>query len=130
MQPFAGQLADHTAVAAVAAYLAAMSPPAPVGAGEGDPRRGESLYNGNCGACHGGRAEGNDALHAPRLAGLDRAYLARQLAHFRNGIRGNDPEDRLGRQMALMAGTLTEGTDTNDVLSYIGTLGAEQSSEN
>ena len=58
----------------------------------------------------------------PRLAGLDPAYLTRQLANYRDGLRGTDPGDRPGRQMAMMAGTLTDKQSIADVLAYVASL--------
>ena len=125
MQAFANQLPDEAAVGAIAAWLAALAPPSTAGsAPAGDARRGASLYNGNCGACHGASAEGNEALKAPRLAGLDSAYLRRQFEHFLSGQRGSDPRDRLGRQMATMATTLTDEAALDDILAHIATLAA------
>ena len=86
---------------------------------KGDLRNGNNLYHGKCGACHGGQAEGNAALRAPRLAGLDAAYIRRQFAHFRDGLRGTDPKDIPGRQMAMMAKTLPTERDLDDVIAYI-----------
>jgi cytochrome c553 len=124
MQPFANALADAEAVQAVTTYLAALPPVPQPGPAAGDARRGASLYNGNCGACHGGAAEGNAALGAPRLAGLDSAYLRRQFNRFRDGLRGAAPSDRLGRQMAMMASTLPDDAAIDDVLAHIAGLGA------
>jgi cytochrome c oxidase subunit 2 len=122
MRPFAVQLPDGESIAALAAWLGSLPSPAPANTWEGDARRGASLYNGNCGACHGGRAEGNEALKAPRLAGLDPAYLERQVLNFQSGVRGGNPRDRLGRQMATMAATLTGPEDLDDILAYIAGL--------
>ena len=52
-----------------------------------------------CAACHGSKGEGNPAFNAPRIAGLDAVYLARQLRNFRDGIRGAAPGDLYGNQM-------------------------------
>ena len=41
-----------------------------------------------CAACHGEKGEGA-AMSAPRLAGLSKAYILRQLAAFRSGARKN-----------------------------------------
>lgn len=125
MRPFAAMLADAEARKSLADYIGAMAPVTDVPVGDGDPNRGANLYNGNCGACHGGRAEGNEALGAPRLAGLDRAYVTRQLRHYREGLRGADPADRLGRQMAMMSRTITAEAAISDVLSYIDSLVAK-----
>ncbi|NNL56718.1 MAG: c-type cytochrome, partial [Pseudomonadales bacterium] len=75
-----------------------------------------------CGSCHGYRAEGSPPLHAPRLAGLNAAYLARQYAHFVAGRRGAHAQDRHGRTMAAIAAGLSDEALVNDVVAYIGTL--------
>ena len=46
------------------------------------------------------------SVHAPKLAGMDDWYLARQLRHFRDKVRGAHPEDDLGHQMQLMVSVL------------------------
>lgn len=62
-----------------------------------DPDAGERIVqqgNGQgataCLACHGMDGAGNAAAGFPRLAGLDAAYLEKQLLDFQNGSR-NDP---------------------------------------
>ena len=112
-------LKDDAAVAAVAAYVAALPKTQQVAPAKGDLRNGNNLYHGKCGACHGGRAEGNPALNAPRLAGLDAGYLRRQFSHFRDGLRGTDPKDVPGRQMAMMTKTLPVERDLDDVIAFI-----------
>ena len=92
----------------------------------GNLHNGNNLYHGKCGACHGGAAEGNPALKAPRLAGLDAAYIKRQFAHFRDGVRGTDPQDVPGRQMAMMAKTLPTERDLDDVIAFIHQQGRAQ----
>ena len=52
-----------------------------------------------CAACHGSKGDGDPAFNAPRIAGLDAVYLARQLRNFRDGIRGAAPDDQYGNQM-------------------------------
>src|SRR5262249_2578561 len=85
----------------------------------GDLHNGNNLYHGKCGACHGSTAEGNPALKAPRLAGLDAAYIKRQFTHFRDGVRGTDPQDIPGRQMAMMAKQLPTERVLDDVIALI-----------
>jgi len=85
----------------------------------GDLHDGNNLYQGKCIACHGVTAEGNAALKAPRLAGLDAIYIRRQLANFRNAVRGTNPQDLQGRQMAMMAKTLPGERDVDDVIAFI-----------
>jgi cytochrome c oxidase subunit 2 len=122
----ASTLKDDAAVAAVATYVAALAKTRPAASAKGDLHNGNNLYYGKCGACHGGRAEGNTALNAPRLAGLDATYIKRQFAHFRNGVRGTDPKDVPGRQMAMMAKTLPNDRDLEDVIAFIQQQGRPQ----
>jgi len=112
-------LKDDAAIALVADHAARLPQTVPAAAARGDLRHGGNLYHGRCGACHGGRAEGNPALYAPRLAGLDAAYLKRQLLNFRDGVRGTHPDDRYGRQMAMMAKTLPAERDLDAVIAFI-----------
>ncbi len=73
-----------------------------------------------CATCHGQNGEGNQALNAPKLAGLQTWYLERQLEYFRSGVRGG-AGDTNGAMMAPMA----MGLDDNSIRSlsaYIATL--------
>lgn len=119
MRSMAALLKTPAEMQQVADYLASL--PAPVASTtiEGDARRGQNLFQGNCGACHGGKAEGNALLHAPRLAGLDGDYIKQQLLLYQQGARGYDKSDRLGRQMAMMANTLPDAKAVDDVIAYI-----------
>ena len=118
MRGMAGTLADDAAIANVSAYIATL-PVATTEPVEHDKRNGEVQYNAACGACHGAKAEGNPVLNAPRLAGLDAVYLKRQYQNFGNGVRGAHPDDRLGKQMALMATMLATDKDLDDVIGFI-----------
>ncbi len=121
MRGMAAALADETAVANVAAYIAGLPvPEAPVDTAGADLRNGENQYNGACGACHGGSAQGNPGLNAPRLAGLGPDYLKRQYQNFASGVRGAHPDDRLGQQMKMMASMLASEKDLDDVIAFIG----------
>jgi cytochrome c oxidase subunit 2 len=115
----AASLKDEAAVTRVAEYAARLPRTVVAAPTRGDLRNGNNLYHGKCGACHGGRAEGNPSLSAPRLAGLDAAYIKRQFGHFRDGVRGAHPEDLPGRQMAMMAKTLPVERDLDDVIAFI-----------
>ena len=94
-----------------------------VAAAEADTVAGQVAY-APCSACHGQNGEGNLALNAPRLAGLDDWYLRRQLKNYKLGIRGSDPADVLGGQMRGMASTLVDDAAINNVVAYIGTFDA------
>ena len=120
MRGMAALLGDDAAVGAVASYLAGLPQQAQNAETAGaDMRNGENQYNGSCGACHGGQAQGNTSLSAPRLAGLDAAYLKLQYENFAAGIRGSHPDDRLGRQMKMMATMLPSEKDIDDVVAFI-----------
>lgn len=119
MQAAANALADDAAVAKVASYVASLPKTINGSPATGNLHNGNNLYQGKCGACHGGAAEGNSALKAPRLAGLDAAYIKRQFAYFRDGVRGTDPKDTPGRQMSMMAKTLATERDLDDIIAYI-----------
>jgi cytochrome c553 len=123
MQAAATVLADDAAVAKVAGYVAKLPKTVNTSPATGNLHNGNNLYQGKCGACHGVTAEGNPALKAPRLAGLDAAYMKRQFAHFRDGVRGTDQKDTPGRQMAMMAKTLAAERDLDDIIAYIHSLG-------
>lgn len=88
----------------------------------GDPVRGKTLY-ATCGACHGMNAEGMEALNAPKLAGQEEWYTIRQLQNFKSGVRGGNPKDTYGMQMAPMAQILPDEQAMADVAAYIRSLG-------
>ena len=119
MRAFALALGDDAAVTKLRSFVASLPKTVSATPARGNLHNGKNLYNGNCGTCHGGKAEGNPALKSPRLAGLDAAYLKRQFAHFRDGVRGTNPQDVPGRQMAMMAKTLPNERDLDDVIAFI-----------
>jgi cytochrome c oxidase subunit 2 len=49
-------------------------------------------------------------------------YMARQLQNFRQGIRGEHPQDFYGSQMASMAKVLADDQAINDLVDYVHTL--------
>ena len=63
-----------------------------------------------------------EALNAPALAGQEEWYVIRQLQNFKNGIRGTNPKDTFGMQMAPMAQTLPNDQAIEDVAAYIKSL--------
>jgi cytochrome c oxidase subunit 2 len=122
MRPMAMTLADDTAVANVAAYTASLAAPKNAVTAGGDPGKGKSLY-GICVACHGAKAEGNQALNAPALAALQDWYVVRQLQNYKTGVRGTHAKDTFGAQMRPMAMTLADDQAIKDVAAYIVSLG-------
>lgn len=87
----------------------------------GDPERGRELYDA-CVACHGEDARGDPWRQAPALAHQSDWYLVTQLQHYRDGIRGSDPNDTLGNQMQALAATLPDDQAVRDLVAYINTL--------
>ncbi len=87
----------------------------------GDAVAGKASY-ATCAACHGQEGEGNPAMNAPRLAGLPDWYIARQIDHYKQGIRGAHKDDTFGQQMAPMANVLFDDGAVRNVTAYIDTL--------
>lgn len=87
----------------------------------GDAVAGKASY-ATCAACHGQQGEGNIAMNAPNLAVLPDWYIARQVEHFKEGIRGASESDEFGRQMAPMANMLPDEASIRNVTAYIATL--------
>ncbi|GAA5134154.1 c-type cytochrome [Thalassotalea piscium] len=112
------QLNFNKDVPELSAYLAALPAISQVQNTTGDLKNGSRYYQGKCGACHGGQAQGNEIMNAPKLSGQSVEYLKRQMLNFTQGIRGTHPEDKFGRQMAMMAKT-TSGQELEDILHYI-----------
>ena len=118
MLAMAKQLDPKKDVPQLVAYIQSLSVVKTQFNESGNMANGSRYYQGKCGACHGGTAQGNKSLNAPNLTGLSKAYLERQMSNFSNGIRGTKTEDKLGRQMAMMAKT-TSGQELNDIIFYI-----------
>jgi cytochrome c oxidase subunit 2 len=121
MIPFAGLLADDTAVRNVAAYIESLPDHTPAHTVPGNTTRGASLYR-TCAACHGDSGQGISATNAPRLSQMSDWYLSRQLKNFKDGTRGSHHRDLYGRQMAMMSSVLPDEGAIQDLLAYINTL--------
>ncbi len=121
MAPMARTLATPQMVDNVIAHIATL-PDAPVTATvEGNAAAGAQHFV-VCAYCHGSKGEGRPNMNAPRLAGQDDWYLARQLRNFSEGIRGGHPRDYYGKQMGFMADILADDRAIDDVVAYINTL--------
>jgi cytochrome c553 len=121
MRAMAATLVDEQAVQAVSTYLASLPLPAITPSLSGNAAQGSRLYQAKCGACHGGKGEGNPAMNTPRLRQQHDSYLQRQVVHFRQGLRGSDPTDRYGKQMKMMAASVNDA-ELLDVLAYLSSL--------
>ncbi len=121
MAPMAMTLVDDAAIENVIAHIQTFPDnPAPATI-DGDVANGQKLYN-VCAYCHGGDAEGIQAINAPRMAGMTDWYLASQLKNFREGIRGGHLQDFYGKQMGFMGRQMQDDKQINDVIAYINTL--------
>jgi len=87
----------------------------------GDAAAGKTLY-AVCAGCHGVQAEGNPALHAPKLSGQSDWYLKRQLKNYKQGVRGTHEKDVFGKMMAPMTATLGDDAAIDNVIAYVKTL--------
>jgi cytochrome c oxidase subunit 2 len=147
MSIVSGMVRNQATIENVAAYIESMEPGAPpeltnrgevagtarpfiwrsqyadlVHPDEPDIDNGESIYSATCAVCHGVAAQGNEALGSPKLTDLQDWYMERQLQYFRDGLRGADPADTLGLQMALFSKTLADEQAMADVVAYIKSL--------
>ena len=68
---------------------------------------GDALYQENCSACHGQRAEGNIDFLAPVLAGYPVNYLLRQIGYFLRGFRTGGDSIEMIKDMIEVQETLS-----------------------
>ncbi|MCF2950101.1 cytochrome c [Paraglaciecola aquimarina] len=118
MAVFAKSLSDKNQLDALSKYISQLPSISTKGTLSGNMMNGSRYYQAKCGACHGGNAQGNKGFNAPKLAGQSTEYLALQMANFKQDIRGYHQEDKLGRQMAMMAKVVSE-QELIDILFYI-----------
>ena len=116
-------VAERVAVAATVAALPR------VGAGgtartasAAEITNGRTHFNALCSSCHNASGAGNQALGAPRLAGVDNVYLARQFVNFRTALRGMHADDKFGKQMVAISKMLPDAKAERDVMAYIATI--------
>ena len=121
MRPMSMTLTDEQAISDVSVYVNSLQGPVSETTLEGDVTAGKTSY-AVCVSCHGAKGEGNKDLNAPKLSGLQDWYIARQLQHFKKGIRGANPKDTYRMQMAPMAMTLADDKAIENVAAYISTL--------
>ncbi len=107
-----------TLVSAVVALLLSYAGSA---AAAGNAERGKGFYT-VCATCHGPNAEGLKEMNAPALAGQEEWYIIRQLQNFKSGVRGTNPADTYGLQMAPMAQVLPDAQAIEDVAAYLSSL--------
>jgi cytochrome c oxidase subunit 2 len=76
---------------------------------------------GYCTVCHGADGNGNAAIRAPKIAGIEPWYLKRQFEHFRGGMRGTQAEDTSGMEMRPVAEPMDDATIAA-VAAYVSTF--------
>jgi cytochrome c553 len=79
-----------------------------------------------CMVCHGATGNGNIAIRAPKIAGMEPWYIARQLESFANGIRGGHPEDRSGQEMKPIGVRLKQENTVDAAVRFARSLKAEE----
>jgi cytochrome c oxidase subunit 2 len=121
MVPFAALLADDAAIRNVVAYIVSQPEQRTTSTLAGDADKGRVLFQ-TCSSCHGADGKGIWSTNAPRLAGIDDWYLARQLKNYQQGIRGSHRQDFNGAQMVSMAKVLPDDQAISDLLGYIHSL--------
>ncbi len=83
-----------------------------ISAVQADAATGEAAYlSKGCVGCHGPAGDSQAPEMFPKLAGLEKAYIAAQLAAFRSG-------ERVGPTMNPMASTLTD-EDIEHLAEYL-----------
>jgi cytochrome c oxidase subunit 2 len=75
-----------------------------------------------CLLCHGSAANGNAGIQAPKLAGMEPWYLARQLENFAAGIRGVPAADGAGHEMAPVGLRVKQEGVLGDAVTFVGRL--------
>jgi cytochrome c oxidase subunit 2 len=120
MAPMSRTLVNAEAIENVIAHIATLpdNPAEPTIIG--DVERGRRTFQ-TCAVCHGADGAGRWGTNAPPLAGMSDWFLVRQLANFRERIRGGHAADVYGDQMYMMSASLSDDA-INDVVAYINTL--------
>lgn len=75
-----------------------------------------------CTACHGAHGNGNYAIRAPKIAGMESWYIRRQLDAFRTNRRGAHAGDISGQEMRPVGIRLHTDADISKVLEYVTTF--------
>jgi cytochrome c oxidase subunit 2 len=89
------------------------------------PESTPDLAYGVCVHCHGAHGEGRPELGTPRLGDLSEAYIARQLAMFRDGGRGAHPGDPDAKPMAAIARGLPSDARIAELAAFASALDPE-----
>jgi cytochrome c553 len=72
-----------------------------------------------CTVCHGAHGNGNPAIRAPKISGMEPWYIRRQLESFRDGIRGTHPDDAAGHEMQPVGVRLRDAAGIDEAIAYV-----------
>jgi cytochrome c oxidase subunit 2 len=86
-----------------------------------ESERAVELYR-NCQQCHGVEGHGDKLALAPAIAGLEGWYVETQLNHFRQGARGDNPQDIPGLRMRPMSRSLHSDEDVKLIAAFVAAL--------
>jgi cytochrome c553 len=75
-----------------------------------------------CTVCHGAHGNGNPAIRAPKIAGMESWYIRRQLESFRDGKRGTHPDDEAGHEMQPVGVRLRDAAHIDEAIAYVATF--------
>lgn len=75
-----------------------------------------------CTVCHGAHGNGNPAIRAPKISGMEPWYLRRQLESFRDGKRGTHPDDAAGHEMQPVGVRLRDEAGIQEAIQYVATF--------
>ena len=76
---------------------------------------------GFCTVCHGAQGNGNPAIQAPKIAGIQPWYLKQELQRFRSKLRGTQSGDVSGMEMQPVAMQLNDPA-IEAVAAYVSTF--------
>lgn len=119
MRPMTESIANDKQLQDVIAFIASMPAQKPPRTLTGDSTKGKLGYEAICRTCHGGDANGNESLGAPRLKLTQDWYLLRSVQNFQNSVRGNHGDDFSGQMMAEIARSLKDRDQILDIIAYI-----------
>jgi cytochrome c oxidase subunit 2 len=75
-----------------------------------------------CILCHGTNGNGNSAIRAPKISGMELWYIARQLEAFATGMRGAHPDDTAGQEMQPVGARLKSESTLAAATQFITSL--------
>lgn len=124
MRFLARSIPDDATVKSIASFVGALpthavalsTPPV------GNVLIGKRLYQARCLSCHGDKAQGQEALGAPRLASLGSTYTLQQMKLFAAGQRSQGKSAGAQTMTSVAALYLQSPDDRRHLTAYLQTL--------